>query len=125
MYNMTATYTAPRYTAILPVGLEGDPVHRPSTQVYVRRRLLVAFVLVAIVVALGLGAGNVLANRGGAPASASTVRPATTYVVRSGDTLWSVAAAHHGSRSQLDYVDLLVRANGGTTLQIGQLLALP
>jgi predicted Zn-dependent protease len=45
--------------------------------------------------------------------------------VRSGDTLWSVAASHHGSRSQLDYVDLLVQANGGTTLQIGQLLALP
>jgi len=111
-----------RYTVVLPARL-ADP--RPAAEVYVRRRLLVGLVLVAVVVAVWFGAGSVLANRGGVPASAAAVRPATTYVVQPGDTLWSIAAAHHGDAAQSSYVDLLVQRNGGTTVQIGQLLTLP
>jgi len=115
---MSATATlAPagaRYTAVLP-----------TTQVYLRRRLLAALVAIAVVVVVWVGAGNVLANRGGDPASTSAVRPAATYVVHAGDTLWSIAAAHHGSHSLTSYVDSLVRANGGTSLQVGQVVALP
>ncbi|MFZ4719379.1 MAG: LysM peptidoglycan-binding domain-containing protein [Ilumatobacteraceae bacterium] len=111
-----------RYTAVLPARL-AEP--RPSTQVYLRRRLLVAAVLLAVVVAVWGGAGNVLANRDGAPASAVAARQAISYVVQPGDTLWSIAAAHHGSVGQVDYVDLLVNRNGGATIQVGQVITLP
>ena len=115
---------------------------RPNHAVYVRRRLLVALVLVAIVALVGLTASTVLADRGAVPASSPAVRPApidagsspllpptaaatTTYVVRAGDTLWSIAAQFRGHRSQTSYVEALVAANGGTSLQIGQALTLP
>jgi LysM repeat protein len=114
--------TPQRYTVVLP-GQVADP--RPTTTVYVRRRLLVSLVLATILAIVWLSAGNVLANRGGAPASASAVRPATSYVVQPGDTLWSIAAAHHGDTSQTAYVDVLVQANGGAGLQIGQVITLP
>ena len=109
---------------------------RPSTQVFVRRRLLVSLVLVAVAVGVCLGAGNVLANRGGDPASASTVRPgqsiaaaapvaAQVYVAQPGDTMWSIAQQFHGSHSQADFLDALIAANGGTSLQVGQAITLP
>ncbi len=99
--------------------------NRPSTQVFLRRRLLVAVVFMAVFVALTIGAGSVLANRGGAPASTSAVRPATTYVVQPGDTVWSIAEHLHGGASQVDYVDALVSAIGDASLQVGQVITLP
>jgi hypothetical protein len=107
---------------------------------YVRRRRLVGLVVAAIVLVLLLGAGRVVANRGGAPASASTVRSAApqaapappgaaqlanVYVVRPGDTLWSIGERFHGRTPLAEYVDLLVERNGGTHLDIAQPLALP
>jgi len=114
------------HTVVVPARLvpAARPEQRPSTQVYVRRRLLVSLVLVAVVVALVAGAGNVLANRGGAPASASAVRPAISYVVQPGDTMWSIAQAQRGSASPA-YVDTLVAVNGGASLHVGQLITLP
>jgi LysM repeat protein len=115
---------APRlaYTVVLP-GQLAEP--RPASVVYIRRRVLVSLVLVTILAMVWLGAGSVLANRGGEPASASAVRPVATYVVQPGDTLWSIAALHHGQASQTSYVDALVQANGGASLQIGQVISLP
>jgi LysM repeat protein len=122
MRIMTAAISTSSYHTVLPDRL-AQP--QPTAQVYVRRRLLVAVVFAVTLVALWVGAGNVLANRGGAPASAASVRPATVYVVHAGDTLWSVAVAHHGTVSIDSYIDLLERSNGGTQLQIGQQLLLP
>jgi LysM repeat protein len=99
--------------------------NRPSTQVFVRRRLMVAFVFIAVFVGLSAGAGSVLANRGGAPASTSAVRSATSYVVQPGDTLWSIAQQFHGGASQVNYVDALVAALGDASLQVGQVITLP
>ena len=48
-----------------------------ASQVYARRRLMVVLTMAAIVLVLLVGAGHVVANRGGAPASASAIRPAT------------------------------------------------
>ena len=97
-----------------------------APQIYIRRRVLAAVFALAIVLLVGLGAGTVVANRGAAPASGSSVRPAiATYVVHHGDTMWSIAATHRGSLSQSDYVDLLVQANGGAALQVGQQIQLP
>ena len=126
------------YTVVLPARL--SPGHaagparrvdnRPSTQVFLRRRVLVALVFIAVFVALTIGAGSVLANRGGAPASTSAVRPAppstsSTYVVQPGDTLWSIAESVRGGASQIDYVDALVSVLGGASLQVGQVITLP
>ena len=109
-----------------------DPHVVSTTTIYVRRRLVVALVALAVVLAVMVGAGNVLANRGGAPASTSAVRPASavatlggTYVVQPGDTMWSITAAVHGGDVPVAYVDALVAANGGATLQVGQVISLP
>ena len=122
---MSATLAS--YTVVVPARLRAAAVaeQRPATQVFVRRRLMVAMVFIAVVVALSVGAGSVLANRGGAPASTSAVRPATTYVVQPGDTIWSIAQRFHGEGSQMRYVDALVAINGGSALQVGQVMTLP
>ena len=107
-----------------------------SSQIYARRRLMALLCLVAIVLVLFVGAGHVVANRGGAPASASMIRPATpaaalapaaahVYVAQPGDTLWSIGQRFHGRRALADYVDALVEANGGTKIQVSQAIALP
>ena len=106
--------------------------YSPS-RIYARRRLMVVLSLLAIVLVLMFGTGHVVANRGGAPASASMIRPATSpvvvpanvYVVQSGDTMWSIGERFHGHTSLVDYVDSLVEANGGTELQVSQAITLP
>lgn len=121
------------YTVVLPArvsrGHAAGPArradNRPSTQVFVRRRVLVAVVFIAMFVAFTIGASRVLANRGGAPASTPAVRPASTYVVQPGDTVWSIADQLRGGATQVDYVDALVASLGSASLQVGQLITLP
>jgi hypothetical protein len=125
---------------------------RPSHAVYVRRRLVVGLVLLLLGTLTLLGVRTMLADRGGVPASTLAIRPASAlaqpeaapavatptlatpadpaavaavYVVRSGDTIWSVAEDRHGGRSIDDYVEALIDSNGGTSLQVGQQLVLP
>jgi LysM repeat protein len=81
--------------------------------------------LVSFALALLIGASQVLANRGGDPASTPAVRPATEYVVQPGDTMWSLAERFHGSFARSGYLDRLLDANGGPALQVGQVLTLP
>jgi LysM domain len=111
----------------------------PASQIYARRRLMAGLFLAAIVLVLLVGGGHVVANHGGAPASAPMVRPANaaatpaavgapataSYVVQPGDTLWSIAQRFHGQAVLAEYVDALVAANGGTQLQVSQSLTLP
>lgn len=111
--------------------------YRTATQIYARRRMMVLLTVAMIVLVLFVGAGHVVANRGGAPASASMIRPANAsavvdapaaanvYVVQPGDTLWSIGERFHGHTVLADYVDSLVAANGGTVLQVSQALTLP
>jgi LysM repeat protein len=107
-----------------------------ASQIYARRRLMVLLVLAAILLVLLVGTGHVVANRGGAPASASMIRPANPtaaatpaavnmYVVQAGDTMWSIGQRFHGDRSLADYVDQLIADNGGTEIQVSQALSLP
>ena len=96
-----------------------------ASRIYARRRLMALLSLAAIVLVLFVGAGHVVANRGGAPASASAIRPASVYVVQAGDTLWSIGERFHGHASLTDYVDELISVNGGTHLQPSQALTLP
>ena len=101
------------------------PILRRASHVYVRRRIVVASVFFSVLAALGVGAGNVLANRGGAPASASAVRQANTYLVQPGDTMYSIAEAYRDGADLMHFVDDLIALNGGVTLQIGQQISLP
>ncbi len=101
--------------------------YRTATQIYARRRMMVLLTVATIALVLFVSAGHVVANRGGAPASASMIRPAISnvYIVKGGDTLWSISERYHGDASLVDYVDALVTANGGTELQVSQALTLP
>ena len=106
----------------IAVSLPRTPTRR---QIVRRRRLGVLVFLLAFALALFIGAGQVLANRGGAPASTPTVRPATEYVVQPGDTLWALADRFHGPFARGAYLDRLLDANGGAALEVGQLIVLP
>jgi LysM repeat protein len=101
---------------------------RPTAATYRRRRAVVGIVL-AVLVATGMvAAHDVLAGSGGVPASAAESLPAharTTVVAQPGDTLWSIASAHHGDVSLTRYLDTLVDLNGGATIQVGQSIVLP
>ena len=100
---------------------------RPSAATFRRRRAVVG-ITSAVFVAVGVvAAHDVLAGSGGDPASAAVSLPALErrVVARPGDTLWSIAEAHHGDIAIARYVDALVDANGGASIEAGQLVVLP
>jgi nucleoid-associated protein YgaU len=107
------------------------PVRQPaptSEATYRRRRTVVGAVAAAIVAVGVVTAHDVLAGSGGVPASAAVSQPAhvrTTVTAQPGDTLWSIAAGHHGDVSLSRYVDKLVDLNGGAAIQAGQAVILP
>ena len=104
------------------------PPARPSAATYRRRRVVVGTTLAVLVAVSAVAAHDVLAGSGGVPASAAVSQPAQArarVVARAGDTLWSIASAHHGEISITRYVDTLVDLNGGPTIQAGQEVVLP
>jgi LysM repeat protein len=117
--SFPSTTVAPRrFTVVVPRA-------HAVTDVYRRRRLVIVGAVVFALALLLLGAGQVLANRGGDPASTPAVRPATAYIVAPGDTMWSLAARFHGSSPRSAYLDRLLADNGGSRLAVGQLVRLP
>ena len=135
----------PRYVVVIhPTSDRSSSAgrRREAHEVYVRRRLLVALLGVMIAAAACLGV-RALASRGDATASIPTVTPLSAevstasvidpvvygqgsgfYVVRPGDTLWSIASSlTDGSISS--FVDDLVELNGGSSIDVGQRLIVP
>lgn len=114
-----------RYAVHVPARLTGST---PTASTYRRRRVgAVVFVLVfvlALVVSIGSLAEQGLADRGGGPASGSTVGQAT-YVVQPGDTLWSITERLYPAADLPQVVDALVTLNGGASIQAGQTLTMP
>jgi hypothetical protein len=121
---------APRPQLRLVIG-GADPRSRhrrlhPS--VYLRRRiaaLAVLFVLVA-----GLSAVLTAALAGSpaptpAAAASSAGDAAARYVVQPGDSIWSVARRAQPSGDVRALVDQLVAANGGTSVEPGDVLVVP
>ncbi|MDQ2726453.1 MAG: LysM peptidoglycan-binding domain-containing protein [Actinomycetota bacterium] len=80
--------------------------------------------LFALQAALGGGAGGPLIT---GAASAGAPRPAATHawLVRPGDTLWSIAAAVHPHGDVRPLVDRLSAQVGGRPLMVDQRLTLP
>ena len=97
----------------------------PTPATYRRRRIGAAVFAVALVVSVGSVAQRGLADRGGDPASVSAVGQHATYLVRSGDTLWSVAERFYPGADLPVVVDALLTLNGGASLQVGQRLNMP
>jgi Tfp pilus assembly protein FimV len=102
--------------------------------------LAIACALAVVLLHGGGDAGTVVRTDGGAAAAAShpvvlhdlagygagqTPLPdGATYVVRPGDTLWSIAAAVDPSRDVREVVDHLAALNGGPILRAGQVIRL-
>jgi uncharacterized membrane protein len=115
--------------------------HLPH-EVYLRRRLMVGLSVFIVAAAACLGV-RALASRGDATASIPTVMPLSVgqpvsssfdpvvfgqgdgfYVVRPGDTLWSIASSlTDGDISS--FVNELVTLNGGSSIAVGQRLIVP
>lgn len=105
-------------------GLDSERVfahHRLMHRTYVRRRVMA--IGLAVAVAAGVGgqvAAAVTASR------ATTMVSSTTYVVRRGDTLWSIASSTAPERDPREVVLDLQRHNrAASTLAPGQVLAIP
>lgn len=104
---------------------------RLHPSVYRRRRLaalVLLFVVVAAVSALLTTAATALPVGPAARAAGSVSARAPggiTYVVQPGDTIWSVARSLQPSGEVRGLVDRLVAANGGTSVQPGDVLVLP
>jgi LysM repeat protein len=108
-----------------PVVAGAAPAPAATHTIYVRRRLLVGAVALLLGLVAWSGADSVFANRGGAPASASVVGGTSTYVVQSGDSLWSIAEEHRGATPLDDYLDQLLALHGSPVLFAGEVIALP
>jgi LysM repeat protein len=90
-----------------------------------RRRVVVAGVLLAVIVMAALVVGRVSTVLGGTPAVPAHRPGAASYVVQPGDTLWSIARSLQPDGDIRPLVRGLSAANGGATLAVGQVLALP
>jgi nucleoid-associated protein YgaU len=78
--------------------------HRPMHRTYVRRRVVAAALFLGVLaVAVPAGASAV----GGRPADAAPTR----YVVRPGDTVWSIAQASWPDQDPRAVVDAIAEAN--------------
>ena len=110
---------------------------RRRTRTIYRRRRLVAVLIVFATLSLSV-IGAVTAVRaavgafGGGPLTSpesplagSRPAAATSYVVRPGDTLWSIAKAMQPSGDLRPYVDRLAARQHGQPLQPGERITLP
>ena len=105
-----------------------DGTDRLDPTVYRRRRRLVGLAVAVAVTVLSLGAQAALTGSGSGPASAAgagAVGGGRSVRAQPGDSLWSIAQEHRGNVDINRYIDTLVDLNGGTSIQVGQLVQLP
>ena len=114
------------------VARPGVTTRRHEPAVYRRRRLLAggllllaiaAVLVVAQLIQAGIGGGP-LATTGAAAGSGLIPPGSTEYVVRPGDTLWSIAAALAPGRDERPIVDQLARQLGSSSLYPGEQITL-
>lgn len=101
---------------------------RRSPAVYRRRRRRLGVVVASAVTVLTLGAQATITGSGRGPAAAAGVgvaAPERTVRATAGESLWTIAEEHRGDVDINRYIDELVELNGGTSIQVGQLVRLP
>lgn len=105
---------------------------RLGSEVYRRRRLLAgglillffAAVLVSVqLIQAGIGGGP-LTTTGAAAGPGMIQAGAAEYIVRPGDTLWTIAAALAPGRDERPIVDQLAAQIGGSSIYPGQVISL-
>jgi nucleoid-associated protein YgaU len=114
-------------------GTPGFSVRRQSPAVYRRRRILaVGVLLLAVAAALlvaqlalgGAGGGPLAAAGAGTPGAAERI-DARVWVVRPGDTLWSIATRLDPNGDVRPLVDRLAAEVGGAGIHPGEVIPLP
>ena len=106
--------------------------------VYLRRRLVVAALLLGALLSLGwvlgaLGGGPLTASESGSTRATATATARlamapvakTTHVVAPGDTLWSIARELAPEGDVRPVVDALAAHRNGRPLQVGERIVLP
>ena len=133
---MAALMTTPSPEPRCPTGAESRSAHltlvptsvagvgrppRVSAATYRRRRIVFALGAALMTVLVVLVAGQAGAALGSTPLEAPGRPPAVTrYVVRSGDSLWSVARRVAPDRDPRPVVDALAEARQGSPLLPGE-----
>ncbi len=100
------------------------PVHasrRPTAEVYRRRRLAVA----ALIIGLLLGALSMGRQADASRTAEAEAADSVVYVVQPGDTLWAIARDLSPGDDPRPLVAALDDIAGGNVLQPGQRLAIP
>jgi hypothetical protein len=98
---------------------------RQPPEVYRRRRIVVFGLLAFLLVALWLGVQGLMGSSRSSALPASRAIAARQWIVRPGDTLWSIALAS-GDRGDLrPLVDQLSAEVNGQPLQVGESISLP
>jgi len=83
--------------------------------------------MLAVLSVVGLG-GLLAGPLGAAPVDASgPVASSTpiTVIAQPGDTIWVLAHRHRGEIDHGRFVEMLIAANGGPSLQAGQRVVIP
>ena len=122
MYALPAVPVPTRPVPARPVPARPVPA-RPPGGAAGRRRLLLALVTVALVV-LALAVWSPAHEGPSAPAPAVLVSQ-RSYVVRPGDTLWSIVRALEPHGDVRPLVDRLDRSRRGRPLRAGERIVLP
>lgn len=130
-----STTTAAHRSSPRPASRQAPrPISRPAARPvpqraaarpnYRRRRIVVGTLAIAVVafVVLTFAGGNATAD---GDAVEGPVRPPAVYVVKPGDSLWSIVEALAPERDPRPLVASLKRAAGGADLKVGQRIMLP
>jgi hypothetical protein len=128
-----AATNAPHLALYRPGAPRSAPTRRHEPAVYRRRRLLAGGLLLLAVAAVLVLAQLIQAGTGGGPLTTTGAAAgpgmiaagATDYVVRPGDTLWSIAAALAPGRDERPLVDRLAQETGGASLYPGEQITIP
>jgi hypothetical protein len=108
-----------------------NQTRRPSRVTYIRRRVAAVGVLVLLAFLIAIAADAALARIGGGPltttgaTSGQEMAAAQEWVVKPGDTIWSIAEAIDRRGDVRPLVDRLSEEIGNASLYPGEVIQLP